>query len=176
MRIINRTKNLSRVPQDFMKIINLTKSSWNSIWRSHHDHQPSQRFMKGYLTRFIKIMSCTKSSEKSLWKYSRGSSIARRILKSFMKGFVTVISRTEGLWKRTYRGWNGLPTFFYRFLKRYEKHFSLSITSKEFLRWWEEIFILWTWQCIWEGYLNPPSSPRIIEQLTDLNHYAKVII
>jgi hypothetical protein len=59
----------------------------------HEDHQPSQEFMKGYLTRFIKIMSCTKSSEKSISKDSRGSSIARRILKVFM----TIISRTEGL-------------------------------------------------------------------------------
>jgi hypothetical protein len=148
MRIINRTKNLPRVPQDFMKVMNLTKGSWNSIWRSHRDHQPSQRFMKGYLTRFIKIMSCTKSLEKSISKNSRGSSIARRILKAFMKGFVTIISRTESLLKRIYRRSSGLRTFFYRFLKRYEKPFSLSITSKEFLRWWAEIFILWTWQCI----------------------------
>jgi hypothetical protein len=108
MRIINRTKNLWRVPQDFMKVINLTKSSWNSIWRSHHDHQPSQEFMKGYLTRFIKIMSCTKSLEKSISNDSRGSSIARRIL----KGFVTIISRTESLWQKTYRGSSGLPTLF----------------------------------------------------------------
>ncbi len=103
MRIINRTKNLWRVPRDFMNVMNLTKSSWNSIWRSHHGHQHSQGFMKGYLTRFIKIMSCTKILEKSISKNSRGSSIARRILKAFMKGFVTIISRTESLWKRTYR-------------------------------------------------------------------------
>jgi hypothetical protein len=176
MRIINRTKNWWRVPQDFMKVMNLTKSSWNSIWRSHHDHQPSQRFMKRYLTRFIKIMSCTKSSEKSIWKDSRGWSIARRILKAFMKEFVTIISRTESLWQRTYRGSSGLPTFFYSFIKRYEKPFSLSITSKEFLKWWAELYILWSWRCIRESYLNHSISPRIVEQLTDLSHYAKVII
>ncbi len=126
MRIINRTKNLWRVPQDFMKVMNLTKSSWNIIWRTHYDHQTSQGFMKGYLIRFIKIMSCTKSAEKSIWKDSRGSSIARRIL----KGFVAIISRTESLWKRTYKGSSGLLTFFYMFLKRYENPFSLSIASK----------------------------------------------
>jgi hypothetical protein len=107
MKIINRSKNLWRLPQDFMKVMNLTKSSWNSIWRSHHGHQPSQRFMKGYLTRFIKIMSRTKSLEKSIWKDSRGWSIARKILKAFL----TIISRTESLWKRTCRGSSGLPTF-----------------------------------------------------------------
>jgi hypothetical protein len=123
MRIINRTKNLWRVPQDqdFIKVMNLTKSSWNNIWRSHRDHQPSQRFIKGYLTRFIKIMSCTKILEKSISKNSRGSSIARRILKAFMKGFVTIISRTESLWKRIYRRSSGLPTFFYRFINNFKR-------------------------------------------------------
>ncbi len=123
MRTINLTKNLWRVPQDFMKVMNLTKSSSNSIWRIHHDHQPSQGFMKEYLTRFIEIMSCTESSEKSIWKDSRGSSIARRILKAFMKGFLTIISRTESLWKRTYRGSSGLPNFFLQVSQKIWKTF-----------------------------------------------------
>jgi hypothetical protein len=127
-----------RFQRPFKKIIKMVHR------RIHEDHQPSQGFIKGYLTRFIKIMSCTKSWEKGISKDSRGSSITRRILKAFMKGFVTIISRTQSLWKRAYRRSSGLPTFFYRFLKRYEKPFSLSITSKEFLRWWAQISILWT--------------------------------
>jgi hypothetical protein len=162
MRIINRIKNLWRVPQDFM---NLAKSSWNSKWTSHYDHQLSQGFMKGYLTRFIKIMSCTKSLE----------GFARII--NCTKDFERVCNNHQSYWEFMKENiqeikWITNP-FFNRFLKRYEKPFSLSITSKEFLRCWAEIFILWTWQCIREVYLN---RPRIVEQLTDFSHYATVII
>jgi hypothetical protein len=104
MRIINRTKNLWRVPQHFMKIINLSKSSWNSIWISHHGHQ---HFLKD-LWKGIKQGSSRSWVVPKVQKDSRGSSTARRLL----KGLVTSISRTKSLWKRTYRKSSGLPTFF----------------------------------------------------------------
>jgi hypothetical protein len=169
MRIINRTENLWRVLRDFMKVMNLTKSSWNSIWISHHghqrvfnevhqDHELYQKFRKECMEVFARIINGTKEFE----------SVYERLCDNhqsyweFMKENIKAIK------------W--ITNLFYRFLIRYENRFSLSITSKEFLKWWAEIFILWTWHCVGESYLNRPISPRIVEQLTDLSHYAKVII
>jgi hypothetical protein len=148
--------------QELMKQY-MDKSSWSSTFsriyervfnKVHQDHELHQKFRKEYMEGFARIINCPKD-------------------------FESVCDNHQSYWgfmKENIQGIKWITNLFYRFLKRYEKPFSLSIISKEFLRWWAEIFILCTWPCIREGYLNPPISPRIIEQLTDLNHYAKVII
>jgi hypothetical protein len=162
------TSRLHEGHESYQELIKqyMDKSSWPLTFpkiyervfnKVHQDHGLYQKFRKERMEVFTRIINCTKDFE----------SVYERVCDNYQPYWEFMKENIQGI-KR-------ITNLFYRFLIRYENRFSLSITSKEFLKWWAEIFILWTWQCI-RGYLNRAISPRIVEHSTDLSHYAKVII